>query len=75
MGCGTAPIDESAIAYVRFASSHPAHYAVMHRPEPLAVGDAELVRASEEAFRALTDSPPASGPAVRETHASSGPGR
>lgn len=59
--------DEAAIAYVRFARTHPAHYAVMHRPELLDLADPDLAAASHQARRALADGV-ATLPPKRLTH-------
>ncbi len=42
MNSSDRPFLESAVAYVRFALTHPAHFAVMFRPDLLRTDDAEL---------------------------------
>lgn len=48
-----AGFDEAAVAYVRFARTHPGHYAVMHRPDLVAPDAPELVAARAAASEQL----------------------
>ncbi len=46
---------EVGLAYVEFATRHPAHFAVMFRPEHLNVDDHEYQQAAWKAFQVLLD--------------------
>ncbi len=62
---------ESGVAYVRFALDHPAHFAVMFRPEQHRAGDTDLQAAQHRTWVALeraVGNSPETERAMDETH-------
>ncbi len=51
---GDTSFAEVGAAYVQFSVTHPGHFAVMHRPDLVEVGDPDLVQAQQRTFARLT---------------------